>query len=164
MQIDERTTCKLSHDEKKAIREASAIIIDEAPMCSNQLIECLDKDLRDITKNDRLMFGGITVIFGGDFRQTLPVVKYGTPADSYLPQKMESLGFRRAQAASQNMRAAPGEQAFANYLLRLGDGDIPVIDGKYLIEVPNECVAQTDEDLTKIRLWHATAYYHREFD
>jgi hypothetical protein len=36
-------------------------------------IDSVDRSLRDLLKKD-VPFGGITVVFGGDFRQTLPVV------------------------------------------------------------------------------------------
>ena len=38
--------------------------------------EALDRTLRDIRDDDR-PFGGITVVFGGDFQQILPVVPKG---------------------------------------------------------------------------------------
>jgi len=39
-------------------------------------IEAVDRSLQDITGNQK-SFGGITVVLGGDFRQTLPVVPKG---------------------------------------------------------------------------------------
>ncbi|KAI3916312.1 hypothetical protein MKW98_004753 [Papaver atlanticum] len=39
-------------------------------------IEAVDRTLRDVTKNITA-FGGITVVLGGDFRQTLPVIQRG---------------------------------------------------------------------------------------
>lgn len=43
-------------------------------------VEALDRTLRDIRNCDKIM-GGITVMFTGDFRQTLPVIVRGTRAD-----------------------------------------------------------------------------------
>ncbi|KIJ08223.1 hypothetical protein PAXINDRAFT_89171 [Paxillus involutus ATCC 200175] len=40
-------------------------------------IECVDRTLRDLLNRDA-PFGGIAVVFGGDFRQTLPVVPHGS--------------------------------------------------------------------------------------
>ena len=38
-------------------------------------VEALDNSLRDIMDRPNLPFGGKTVVFGGDFRQVLPVVR-----------------------------------------------------------------------------------------
>ena len=45
-------------------------------MMGKHAIMVLDKLLRDLLKVDKL--GGKVVLFGGDFRQTLPVVKRGS--------------------------------------------------------------------------------------
>jgi ATP-dependent DNA helicase PIF1 len=48
-------------------------------MVRRQAIEALDKTLQDVTGCNQL-FGGKIVVFGGDFRQVLPVVRRGTRA------------------------------------------------------------------------------------
>ena len=45
-------------------------------MNNKQHIECVDRSLRDIWKVDQ-PFGGVTVVFGGDPHQILPVVCHG---------------------------------------------------------------------------------------
>ncbi|CAO2200665.1 unnamed protein product [Urochloa humidicola] len=64
----------------KLLRQASLIIWDEATMTKRQAIEALDNSLRDIMGQENLPFGGKTVVFGGDFRQVLPVVRKGSRA------------------------------------------------------------------------------------
>ena len=49
------------------------IIWDEAPMTKKQAIEAVDRMLQDVCSCTDL-FGGKVVVFGGDFRQVLPVV------------------------------------------------------------------------------------------
>ena len=54
-------------------------IWDEAPMTQRYAFEALDKTLRDILgfehpENRDRIFGGMTVLLGGDFRQILPVI------------------------------------------------------------------------------------------
>ncbi|XP_022841953.1 uncharacterized protein LOC111365646 [Olea europaea var. sylvestris] len=56
------------------------IVWDEAPMINRCAFEVLDKILKDITECE-LPFGGKVVVFGGDFRQVLPVVQRGTKDD-----------------------------------------------------------------------------------
>lgn len=54
------------------------ILWDEISMASKYMVDCVDRLLRKLTRNDSF-FGGKIVIFAGDFRQTAPVVKGGSP-------------------------------------------------------------------------------------
>ncbi|XP_074321815.1 uncharacterized protein LOC141659014 [Silene latifolia] len=61
-------------------------LADEAPMTHKHSFEAVDKSLKDVMRvvnerNVELPFGGKVVVFGGDFRQTLPVVSKGSRAD-----------------------------------------------------------------------------------
>ena len=63
------------------IQQTSLVIWDEAPVNHRHCFEALDRTLRDIlSSNDpslaKKQFGGLTVVFGGDFRQTLPVLPH----------------------------------------------------------------------------------------
>ena len=49
-------------------------------MIKRQGIEALDNSLCDIMDRPELSFGGKTVVFGGDFRHVLPVVRRGSRA------------------------------------------------------------------------------------
>ncbi|GBP02221.1 hypothetical protein EVAR_87047_1 [Eumeta japonica] len=57
----------------KVLQDVSLIIWDECTMIHRAHVEALDRTLRDIRNCDKIM-GGITVMFAGDFRQTLPVI------------------------------------------------------------------------------------------
>ncbi|XP_076920154.1 uncharacterized protein LOC143581216 [Bidens hawaiensis] len=59
------------------IKQTSLIIWDEAPMIHKHAFEAMDRTFKDILKSDSL-FGGKVVVFGGDFRQILPVVTNGS--------------------------------------------------------------------------------------
>lgn len=51
-------------------------------MSNRKALEVLDRCLRDLRKNTNTsLFGGVIVVLAGDFRQTLPDVTRGTPAD-----------------------------------------------------------------------------------
>ena len=65
------------------LRETSLIIWDEVPMQNRFDPETVDRTLRDIRNLDK-PFGGITVIFGGDFRQILPVILKGSRSQIVL--------------------------------------------------------------------------------
>uniref|UniRef100_A0A0D3D610 ATP-dependent DNA helicase n=1 Tax=Brassica oleracea var. oleracea TaxID=109376 RepID=A0A0D3D610_BRAOL len=109
--------------------QAKLIIWDEAPMTHKYAFEALDRSLRDImSKTDKdahlKPFGGKTVLLGGDFRQTLPIISQGTRQDcvaasinrSYLRE------FVQMFVLSQNMRIHKTEVEFAKWILFVGDG------------------------------------------
>ena len=62
------------------INVAKVFIWDEAPMMHKFAFEAVDWTFRDITQIDK-PFGGKILIFGGDFRQILPVIPHATHAD-----------------------------------------------------------------------------------
>ena len=49
-------------------------------MIKRQGVEALDNNLCDIMDRPELPFGGKTVVFSGDFRQVLPIVRRGSRA------------------------------------------------------------------------------------
>ncbi|AQL03309.1 hypothetical protein ZEAMMB73_Zm00001d045848 [Zea mays] len=123
--IDDGAICSFTKQSGTAelLRKASLIIWDEASMTKRQAVEALDNSMRDIMGRPKLPFGGKTIVFGGDFRQVLPVVRKGSRAQvvasslrmSYLWESMSHLKL------VSNMRAK-NDPWFAEYLLRVGDG------------------------------------------
>ncbi|XP_035816196.1 uncharacterized protein, partial [Zea mays] len=105
------------------LRKASLIIWDKASMTKRQAVEALDNSMRDIMGRPALPFGGKTIVFGGDFRQVMPVVRKGSRAQvvasslrmSYLWESMSHLKL------VSNMRAK-NDPWFAEFLLRVGGG------------------------------------------
>ena len=80
--LSKHSTCNifLQTDEAKLIQDTELILWDECPMMHRHAFEALDRSLRDIMgqidpKNFDIPFGNKIIVFGGDFRQTLPVVK-----------------------------------------------------------------------------------------
>jgi len=62
-----------------SIRGLRLLIIDEVSMMSQKIFEIIDELCREITKRRFLPFGGIQVIFTGDFYQLPPVGSYEEP-------------------------------------------------------------------------------------
>lgn len=58
------------------LKMSKLIIWDKAPMVNRCAIKAVDKLLRDITDTN-LPFCGKVIVFGGDFRQVLPIVPKG---------------------------------------------------------------------------------------
>lgn len=90
--VVEDSMCNIPGDSDLAdlIRQAKLIIWDEAPMMSRYYFEAFDRTLRDICREDiskpsEKVFGGKVVVFGGDFRQILPVIP-GATRQEYMPR------------------------------------------------------------------------------
>ena len=126
--------------------KAGIVIWDEAPMAAAHAHESVDRMMRDITGVD-VPFGGVVWIYGGDWRQTLPVVRHGSPAHVVARTlKRSKLWPHITQLRlTENMRAraladddAVQQQAFADWLLSVGDGREPVAEniGPSAIRLP----------------------------
>ena len=131
------------------ILAAKLIIWDEATMSTKEVVDCVDRLLRQLTNNQITMFGGKVVIFAGDFRQTLPVVPSSSPA--FIVSKCMKFSALWPNLLkfklNINMRTRPTEIEFANWLLELGEGRVPTIDNNYLIQLPAVTVLDTNENL-----------------
>jgi hypothetical protein len=80
----DESTCNIKQGSNLAalLNKTSVILWDETPMAHRNCFKALEKNLRDILRctnknSDKIPFGGMTVVLGGDFRQILPVVAKG---------------------------------------------------------------------------------------
>jgi hypothetical protein len=122
---NEHTMCHLSVTERLALRAVDLIIWDECSMVHCDIADTVERSLRDVMKNNR-HFGGKAVLFMGDFKQLLPVVRYGSGHNSTIQQcpwwrEITFLHF------SKNFRAERNP-AFANFLEDVGNGRIAYVD------------------------------------
>ncbi|XP_074342440.1 uncharacterized protein LOC141679997 [Apium graveolens] len=88
LKLDEHCFAGLRHgtDIFELLQQTDLIIWDEAPMQHRHVFECVDRSLRDIMsaidKNRaKKPFGGIIIIFGGDFQQLLHVIPKASRAE-----------------------------------------------------------------------------------
>ncbi|XP_034601225.1 uncharacterized protein [Setaria viridis] len=115
-------------------------------MAKRQAMEALDNSLRDIMGWQDLPFGGKTVVFGGVFRQVLPIVQKGSRAQivdaslrrSYLWESMRHLKLVR------NMRTQ-SDPWFVEYLLRIGGGTEEVNGDGDVCLLDNICVPYSED-------------------
>ncbi|KAL3813122.1 hypothetical protein ACJIZ3_014390 [Penstemon smallii] len=130
----------------KMVIESSLIIWDEASMANRHSIEALDKMLQDLCDN-KTVFGGKTVLFGGDFRQTLPIILHGTREDMIGASIVSSRIWKHVirLRLSENMRAKE-DPNFTSFLLKLGNGEVPFIFDDN-IKIPH-CMLITFVDTT----------------
>ncbi|KAK6974155.1 PIF1-like helicase-domain-containing protein [Favolaschia claudopus] len=126
--INAESFCNIPKNSQRAdlLRHVVLILWDEVGMQDRFALEAVDRTLRDL-RNDQRPFGGVTVVFGGDFQQILPVVVRGSREKivgasiqpSHIWQNIEVLHLR------QNMRLESGGQNqrdFASWLLDVGHG------------------------------------------
>lgn len=148
--LDSDSVCGIPKESLRAdlLRAADAVIYDECLMTHRHCFEALDRtfqDLRDCCKP----FGGITMIFGGDFQQILPVVSQGSRADivaaclrkSYLWNDIEVIKLR----INMRLEQSHEEREFAQWLLDIGHGRH--MDNDSRIEIPASMITYDEEEL-----------------
>jgi hypothetical protein len=131
---EHNAVCEVQKEGAKAMlfRSVRLIIWDEASMQHRYCYEAVDRMLQDVRDNGR-PFGGITVLFAGDFRQCLPVVPNGSRGQIVAATlKRSSLWEDVVQLRlEENVRLLGGNltenerqraEDYAAYILRIGDG------------------------------------------
>ena len=150
--ILEDSTCSIKAQSSlaKLIRLAKLIIWDEVFSCHRYNIEALDRTLRDIMDSKEL-FGGKVICFGGDPRQTLPVVRRGGRAQIVRAciQMSPLHSSMKVHKLTQNMRTDPEEVDFSNYTLKIGNGEEEAITeiGENTIQIPKAYLVTSVNDL-----------------
>ncbi|GBL90191.1 hypothetical protein AVEN_130315-1 [Araneus ventricosus] len=62
------------------LQHCKLLLWDECIISHRRAVEALNRTMKDINNNQSIM-GGMVVLMAGDFRQILPVITRGTPAD-----------------------------------------------------------------------------------
>ncbi|XP_053598602.1 uncharacterized protein LOC106693789 [Microplitis demolitor] len=154
MNHSDNILCNISKQSYMAhvIREAKLIVWDECTMAHKNVIEALNRTLKDIRNSDRIM-GGITVVLASDFRQTLPVVPRGTRADEVKACLKSSVLWPHVNVLSLkiNMRVHIQHdlraEEFSKLLIDIGNGQISEVDGR--ISIPDN-LGDIVDDLTTL--------------
>ena len=157
LNADDNTTCNLclSGPHAYLIQRASLIIWDEAVMCSKHNFEAVDRSLQDIMGAldpalDNVSFGGKVVVFSGDFRQLLPVVKKETCSE-VVADSIRSASFwnvvevLRLTVNMQVQNSDPAAAEFADTLLAIGDGRAPYTSQ---VQIPPEWCLDTNDTMS----------------
>ncbi|MDQ1532071.1 MAG: hypothetical protein QOE37_2176 [Microbacteriaceae bacterium] len=157
--IHERSVCNIVkgsplHD---VLKQTGIIIWDEVPMQHKHAVEALDRTLKDLFHVKDVPdkpFGGITVLFGGDFRQTLPVVPRGSTHQILAVSLRNSHLWKHIQVffLHQNMRLdrTPESDLFAKYLLDVGAGKNSNPDGTVTLPANMRCGDSVDSLINTI--------------
>ncbi len=152
IKLDESSTCNISPRSKEAhlISLAKLLIWDEAPMMHKFAFEAVDRTFRDITQVDK-PFGGKVFVFGGDFRQVLPVIPHGSRADVvsaslsrssiWKHMKIMKLTINMRLYQITNTQENLKQRNFAEFLLKIGNGTYPIIQGtENMVKLPSEII------------------------
>ena len=127
----------------KLLQEAAVLIIDEVSMGNKLIFETLDRSLQFVRGN-KAPFGGMTMVWATDWRQSLPVVVKGSRGQIVNSCLKSSYLWKFAviYKLEVNMRVFQNseDREFSDYLLQCGDGllDIQARDGPFKVIVPSD--------------------------
>ncbi|KAK9071641.1 hypothetical protein SSX86_008070 [Deinandra increscens subsp. villosa] len=164
LNLTEDSLCTMSRDSdiSDLLKQTKLIIWDEAPMIHKHAFEALDKSLKDVLCTDtniadQPLFGGKVVVFGGDFRQILPVMQGGSNQDVVTSCLTSSYIWRECKVLNltKNMRLLQGNNPseiqetcdFAQWLLDIGEGKAGGDnDGDSEIVIPHDLLIHDSSD------------------
>ncbi|XP_071714697.1 uncharacterized protein [Rutidosis leptorrhynchoides] len=154
----EDSFCSIKPESELAalLNQAKLIIWDEAPMMHIHCFEAFDRTMKDIIKSNKSFepFGGKVVIFGGDFRQILPVIQRGTRSEivdasihsSYLWRKCKVMKLTKNMRLRCDSNDSEMKEIadFAEWILKIGEGKINTLnDGEADIDFSDEILLET---------------------
>jgi len=146
------------------LKKAELIIWDEAPMTHKYCFEALDRTWNDIMSGmtkENSVFRGKKIVFGGDFRQILPVIPGGSRFDivnstinaSYIWDHCEVLTLTKNMCLLQQglQSSTTSEiQEFSNWIVKIGDGKLEEPnDGLVEVEILKEFLISEFNDPIK---------------
>jgi ATP-dependent DNA helicase PIF1 len=147
----DNSTCEIEHNDERAglLKQTKLIIWDEAPMAHRFTFEALERTLRDVMssyKSCDTIFGGKVIVFGGDFRQILPVVPRGSRSDIVHATINASKIWDHCKVLTltQNMRLQNNDNSdeikkFSEWLLKVGEGKLSEPNDGYAdINIPKQ--------------------------
>ena len=165
IKLKENSTCSIGHRSALArlIKRTKLIIWDEASMIRSDALKAVDRTFRDLMRIDdpvldEIPFGGKMIVFGGNFRQVLPVIPRGSKLDiiSQCVNQMDLWKEVLRLPLTENMRVnqalttndpelARHLQSFTEFLLSIGNGTAPTIMDPVYTRLPDEMILPTNE-------------------
>ena len=164
----ENPVCNVSKGTALAevLQKCHLIVWDECTMSHKAAFEALDRTLQDLRGNSKCM-GGATLVLSGDFRQILPVVPRGTPADEIKACLKKSALWQQVKKLSlttnQRVRLYGDVQAgnFSQVLLWLGSANHAVdVNGEVTIHSDLGTVVKTMPELLEKVFPNIMNHYH----
>jgi len=160
--LNAESLCNISKQDQRAelLRVIDLIIWDKALMQSWFTHEALDRTMHNICDNKDEPFDGKTIIFGGDFQQTLPVVPRGLQEDVVFQSLLHSYLWHSMQVLTLHVNVCllnrplsstllNEECQFVEWLLSVGCGEGITNDGTIPFD-PCMCVDMPENLITSI--------------
>ncbi len=146
------STCSVTKESTYAalLLTTDIIIWDEAGNQHRWAPEAVDRLMKDLKNSDK-PFGGVTVVFGGNFQQTLPVIVRGSRADIVSATLLQSYLWSHIKVLrlwhNMCLKQAPENAVFAQWLLDIDHGRVHV-DGDYTkIAIPSHMLRHSVDNL-----------------
>jgi hypothetical protein len=116
----------------------NSIVWDEIVMNDKNVVSVVDRFLQRLMESDQ-PFGGKLIIFAGDFRQVLPIVKKGGRAQIVNQTIRQCPFWDDVQTVrlliNERIRSNPFNkdyhkaESFSSFLMNVGNGNVPSVDG-----------------------------------
>ncbi len=148
----------------KRYNETQVVIIDEISMLSSNYLDMFDKVCKHMRRNEE-PFGGVQVVFCGDFFQLPPVVKYGEENISYA---YNSNAWKEAKPVvcylSEQYRQK--EDVLTDILSQIRSGEVDEFVWENLNTRSNEDVVDLDKEYIKLYTHNINVdeINHKEFN
>lgn len=164
----EKSSINPQSDKAMKLRDATLLLWDEVPMADRHVVSVVDNLMRQIMGEPDYPFGGKTIIFGGDWRQVLPVkqrAQRGTIVDSIL--KKNSILWDRVTVChltiNERARQRDMDSEYAAFVLSIGNALAPTYDNflttnatrdPEMIRIPDDLVLPYNSDISESENLH----------
>jgi len=143
LKVSETSTCGIKPltTAGDRVRKADLIIWDEATMASGLALECVNRLFQEVMRTETT-FGGTTVLLGGDFRQTLPILPGADSAATVQGSLKHSKLWHEFQQLKLTTNVRSLDPEYSEWLMMLGNGDLSNEDGldPDVIEIPEQMI------------------------
>ena len=158
----EKCNMRLDGERATRLKEATLLIWDEVPMAERNVVNVVDTFLRELMEEPEYPFGGKIVIFGGDWRQVLPVkprAQRGTIVESILKKSVLWNTVKVFQlTVNERTRQRAVDTEYSDFVLSVGNGNCPTYD-QYLttnntrdpamIRIPDDIVFPYNSEISE---------------
>ncbi|EGT52382.1 hypothetical protein CAEBREN_18254 [Caenorhabditis brenneri] len=147
LEVHGQMICKVALESPEAehLRRIGCIIWDEVCMSDRRIIYSVDTLFKQL-KNNTLSFGGVQIIMGGDWRQTLPIVDgvKGFGVTNFVIKNTELWKSIEKFKLTQNKRAQEDPQ-YAKRILAIGDGANYIDEKRKMVFIPNKNIERRSD-------------------
>ncbi len=161
---DSDSSVAYSSTQAETLRESTILIWDEITMSHKHALELVDRLLQGLMGSHQ-PFGGKTVLLGGDWRQSLPVIPQSSRGEIFVSTVQQSylwIDIKKYKlSVNERIRACGNDVDYADFILQMGNGTLTTYDDAILkstsrspslIRIPDDMVFPSD-DLEDLIRW-----------